>query len=94
MTVTQHGGDFVATTSYKAGDETVSWRAEGKVSTSGHITMNLVHTHPHPPDKWLPQTRTADLNPIGKALEGYAAFKGGGHKFAWRLVEPREADQE
>ena len=93
VTVTQNGSDFVATTSYKAGDETVSWRAEGKVSTSGHLTMKLVHTHPHPPDKWLPQTRTADLNQNGKALEGYAAFEGGGHNFTWKLVEPREVSR-
>ena len=94
VTVVQHGGDFVATTSYKSGDETVSWRAEGKISRSGHVTMSLVHTQPHPPDKWLPQTRTAVLDPHGKSLEGYAAFEGGGHKFTWRLVEPREAEKK
>jgi hypothetical protein len=54
--------------------------------------MSLVHTHPHPPDQWLPQTRTAVLNLHGKVLEGYAAFEGGGHKFTWRLTEPREAE--
>jgi serine/threonine protein kinase len=94
VTVTQHGGDFVATTSYKSDNETVSWRAEGKISTSGHLTMNLVHTQPHPPDKWLPQTRTADLDPNGKALEGYAAFEGGGHKFTWKLVEARKTTKK
>ena len=92
VTVVQHGGDFVATASYKSGDLTVSWCAEGKISRSGHITMSLVHTHPHPPDQWLPQTRTAVLNLHGKVLEGYAAFEGGGHKFTWRLTEPREAE--
>ena len=40
--------------------------------------MSLVHTQPHPPDKWLPQTRTAVLGLHGKSLEGYAAFEGGG----------------
>ena len=89
VTIVQNGGDFVATASYKSGEETVSWRAEGKISRSGHITMSLVHTHPHPPDKWLPQTRTAVLNPNGRALEGYAVFEGGGHKFTWKLVKPR-----
>ena len=92
VTILQHGGDFVATASYKSGDETISWRAEGKISRSGHITMSLVHTHPHPPDKWLPQTRTAVLGLHGKSLEGYAAFKGGGHKFTWNLVKPRKAE--
>jgi hypothetical protein len=86
------GGDFVATASYKSGNETVSWRAEGKISRSGHITMSLVHTHPHPPDKWLPQTRTAVLGLHGKSLEGYAVFEGGGQKFTWKLAEPRDAD--
>jgi serine/threonine protein kinase len=94
VTVVQHGNDFVATTSYKAGDETVSWRAKGKVDKSGHLSMNLVHTQPHPPDKWLPQTRTADLGLHGKSLEGYVAYEGGGHDFAWRLVEPRSAEEK
>jgi serine/threonine protein kinase len=94
VTITQHGGDFVATASYKSVAETVSWRAEGRISRSGHITMSLVHTHPHPPDKWLPQTRTAVLGLHGKSLEGYAAFEGGGHKFTWKLVEPRSADEK
>ena len=94
VTVVQHGSDFVAVTSYKSEDETVSWRAEGKIGKSGRITMNLVHTHPHPPDQWLSQTRTADLELHGKSLEGYAAFEGGGHDFAWRLVEPREAEEK
>ena len=66
VTVVQHGGDFVATASYKSGEETVTWRAEGKISRSGHVTMSLVHTQPHPPDKWLPQTRTAVLGLHGK----------------------------
>ena len=56
--------------------------------------MSLVHTQPHPPDKWLPQTRTAVLGLHGKSLEGYAAFEGGGHKFTWRLVEPRSAEEK
>ena len=94
VTIVQHGGDFVATASYKSGEETVSWRAEGRISRSGHLTMSFVHTHPHPPDKWLPQTRTAVLNPHGKALEGYAVFEGGGHNFTWKLVEPREAEEK
>ena len=85
VTIVQHGGEFVATASYKSGEETVSWRAEGRISRSGHITMSLVHTQPHPPDKWLPQTRTAVLGLHGKSLEGYAAFEGGGHKFTWKL---------
>ena len=92
VTIVQHGGDFVATASYKSGEEAVSWRAEGRISHSGHITMSFVHTQPHPPDKWLPQTRTAVLSLNGKALEGYAAYEGGGHKFTWRLVEAREAE--
>ena len=79
VTIVQHGGDFIATAFYQSGMETVSWRAKGKISRSGHITMSLVHTQPHPPDKWLPQTRTAVLGLHGKSLEGYAAFKGGGH---------------
>ena len=89
VTIVQHGGDFIATAFYQSGMETVSWRAKGKISRSGHITMSLVHTQPHPPDKWLPQTRTAVLGLHGKSLEGYAAFKGGGHKFTWKLVEAR-----
>jgi serine/threonine protein kinase len=93
VTIIQHGGDFVATASYKSGDETVTWRAEGRISRSGHITMSFVHTQPHPPDKWLPQTRTAVLGLHGKALEGYAYYEGGGHKFTWRLVEPRPAEE-
>jgi hypothetical protein len=94
VTIVQHGGDFVATASYKSEDETVSWRAEGTISRKGHITMSLVHTHPHPPDKWLPQTRTAVLGLHGKSLEGYVAYDGGGHRFTWRLVEPREAEEK
>jgi hypothetical protein len=93
-TIVQHGGDFVATASYKSGKETVSWRAEGKISRSGHITMSLVPTHPHPPGKWLPQTRTAVLGLHGKSLEGYAAFEGGGYKFTWKLVELRAAEEK
>ena len=58
------------------------------------ITMRFVHTQPHPPDKWLPQTRTADLDANGKSLKGYASFDGGGHEFAWRLVEPRIAEEK
>ena len=94
VTIVQHGGDFVATGSSEAGGRTVSWRAEGKISKSGHITMSLVHTQPHPPEQWKPQTRTAVLSLNGKAIEGYAAFEGGGHKFTWKLVEPREAAEE
>jgi serine/threonine protein kinase len=94
VTIVQHSGDFVATASYKSGDETVSWRAEGRISKSGHITMSFIHTQPHPPDKWLPQTRTAVLGLHGKSLEGYAAYEGGGHKFTWRLVEPRSAEEK
>jgi serine/threonine protein kinase len=94
VTIVQHGGDFVATASYKSGEETVSWRAEGRISKSGHITMSFVHTQPHPPDKWLSQTRTAVLNLNGNVLEGYAAFEGGGHKFNWKLVEPGNAEEK
>ena len=93
VTIVQHGGDFVATASYKPGEEMVSWRAEGRISRSGHITMSFVHTQPHPPDKWLPQTRTAVLGLHGQSLEGYAAYDGGGHKFTWKLVEPRKAEE-
>jgi hypothetical protein len=93
VTIVQHGGNFVATASYKSGEEMVSWRAEGKISHSGHLTMGLVHTHSHPPDKWLPQTRTAVLGLHGRSLEGYAAFDGGGYKFTWKLVEPRAATE-
>jgi serine/threonine protein kinase len=94
VTIVQHGNDFVATASYPSGDQAVSWRAEGRISHSGHITMSLVHTHPHPPDQWLPQSRTAVLGLHGKAMEGYAVFAGGGHKFTWRLVEPRAAEEK
>jgi hypothetical protein len=94
VSIVQHGGDFVATASYRSGDESVSWRAEGTISRKGHITMGLVHTHPHPPGQWLPQTRTAVLGLHGRSLEGYAAFDGGGHKFAWKLVEPRPAEEK
>ena len=93
-TIVQHDGEFVATASYQTADGTVSWRAEGKISKSGHITMSLTHTQPHPPDKWLPQSRTAVLSLDGTSLEGYAAFEGGGHKFTWKLVEPRPADEK
>jgi hypothetical protein len=94
VTVVQHGDAFVATTSYKASDEMVSWRAEGKVDRRGHVTMSLVHTQPHPPDQWLPQVRTADLDADGKSLKGHAFFEGGGHDFAWRLMEPRSAEEK
>ena len=94
VTIVQHASDFVATASYISGEETVSWRAEGKISRSGHLTMSLLHTQPHPPDKWLPQTRTAVLSPNGKALEGYAISEGGDHKFTWTLAEPREAEEK
>jgi serine/threonine protein kinase len=94
VTIVQHGGDFVATASYQSGEETVSWRAEGRISRSGHLTMSFVHTQPHPPDRWLPQTRTAVLNLNGNFLEGYAAFEGGGHKFNWKLVELRPAEEK
>ena len=94
VTIVQRGGDFVATASYISGEETVSWRAEGKISRSGHLTMSLIHTQPHSPDKWLPQTRTAVLSPDGKALEGFAISEGGGHKFTWTLAEPRKAEEK
>ena len=74
--------------------QTVSWRAEGKISKSGHITAKLVHTQPHPPDQWLPQTRTAVLEPDGKSIHGYAAWEGGGSQFNWELREPREAEEK
>jgi hypothetical protein len=94
VTIAQHGGDFVATASYKLGDQTVSWRAVGRISRGGHLTMSLVHTQPHPADKWLPQSRTAVLSPDGKSLEGYAVHEGGGHKFTWTLAEPRAAEDK
>ena len=94
LTIVQHSGDFIATASYKSGEETVSWRAEGKISRSGHLTMNFVHTSPHPPDKWLPQTRTAVLSLDGKSFEGYAVSESGGHNFTWKLVKPREAEEK
>jgi hypothetical protein len=93
VTVIQHGGDFVATASYKSGDEAVSWRAEGKISRSGHLNMSLVHTQPHPPGKWLPQTRTAVLNPNGKVLEGYAVSRDGEYPFTWQLLAPRRPEE-
>jgi hypothetical protein len=55
---------------------------------------SLVHTHPHPPDQWLPQVRTADLDADGKSLKGHASFEGGGHESTWRLVEPRSAEEK
>ena len=92
--VRQHGGEFVATATYKEGDQTVSWRIDGRISKSGHITGKLVHTQPHPPDQWLPQTRTAVLEPDGKSIHGYAAWEGGGSQFTWDLREPREAEEK
>ena len=82
------------TLTYKDGDVQVSWRAEGKISKSGHITAKLVHTHEHQPDQWLPQTRTAVLEPDGKSVHGYAAWEGGGSQFNWELREPREAEEK
>ena len=67
---------------------------EGRINRSGHITARLVHTQPHPPDKWLPQTRTAILEPDGKSIHGYADWGSGGSQFNWDLREPREADEE
>jgi hypothetical protein len=55
--------------------------------------MSLVYTQPHPPDKWLPQSRTAVLGLHGKSLEGYAVDEGGGQKFTWKLLEPKEAEE-
>jgi serine/threonine protein kinase len=94
VTIVQHGSDFVATASYQRGDLAVNWRAEGRVSHNGYVKMSLVHTHPHPPDEWKPQSRTAVLNPDGKSLEGYAVYDGGGHKFAWTLMEPHAAEEQ
>ena len=90
-TVIQHGGEFVATASYQSGGETVSWRAEGRISHSGHITMHLVHTHAHRPGPWPPQSCTAVLDPNGKSLEGYATQEGSEQKLAWTLREPQPA---
>ncbi len=92
--VRQYGGEFVATATYKDGDVQASWRAEGKISKHGHVTAKLVHTHQHAPDEWLPQTRTAVLEPDGKSVHGYAAWEGGGHEFTWDLREPREAEEK
>jgi hypothetical protein len=61
---------------------------------SGEVETRFVHTQPHAPDEWAPQTCTAVLNLNGRVLEGYAAFDGGGHKFTWRLREPREAEEK
>ena len=91
--VRQHGDEFVATTTYRHDGETVSWRMEGKVDRNGHLTANLVHVQPHPPDKWLPQTRTAILEPDGKSVHGYGAWEGGGCRFDWQLREPRGAEE-
>ena len=92
--VRQHGSEFVATMTYKEGDQTVTWRMEGKISKSGHITASLVHTNPHPPDKFLPQTRTAVLEPDGKSVHGYAVWEDGGSQFNWDLRKPEEADEK
>ena len=46
VTIVQHGGDFVATASYKSGDETVSWRAEG--------TDQQERSHHHEPRPYPP----------------------------------------
>lgn len=92
VVIQQHEGDLVATASYPSGAETVSWRAEGRISKSGHVTMRLVYTQPHPSDRWKPQTRTALLSLDGTWLEGHAAFEGGGHPFTWKLAEPNEAE--
>lgn len=92
-TVVQSGGDFVASAASKSGAEAVTWRAEGRIGHSGHITMRLVYTQPHPPDRWQPQACTAVLNPDGKFLEGFATNAEGEHKFTWTLVEPRAAEK-
>ena len=94
LTIRQYGSHVVADCEYQQPEVVVRWHADGKITRDGQVSMNLVHTHPHSPDKWLPQTRTAVLNPDGKALEGYAVFEGGGHKFTWKLVEPREVEQK
>ena len=91
-------GSMVASLSLRRRTRTATCRragdAEGKISKSGHITAKLVHTHEHAPDQWLPQTRTAVLEPDGKSVHGYAAWDGGGHEFTWRLREPREAEEK
>jgi len=92
--VRQHGSEFVATMTYKEGYQTVTWRMEGKISKSGHITASLVHTQPHPRNKYLPQTRTAVLEPDGKSVHGYAAWQGGGAQFNWDLRKSGEADEQ
>jgi serine/threonine protein kinase len=94
VTIVQHGGDFVATSSYPWGDLTVSWRAEGRIGRSGHLRMSLVYTHPHPPDLWKAQSLSAVLSPSGKSLEGYAVYDGGGHRFTWKLIEPGPAEEK
>ena len=92
--VRQHGDEFAATATYRHEGETVSWRMEGKIDRNGHLTAKLVHVQPHPPDKWLPQTRTAILEPDGKSVHGYGAWEGGGCQFDWQLREPRGADEK
>ncbi len=92
--VRQYGDEFVATTTYQHEGEAVSWRMEGRIDRDGHITAKLVHVQPHPPDKWLPQTRTAILEPDGKAVHGYCNWGSGGCQFDWQLREPREAEEK
>ena len=78
--VRQYGDEFVATTTYKEGDEEGELAMDGRISKSGHLTAKLVHVQPHPPDKWLPQTRTAILEPDGKSVHGYADWGSGGSR--------------
>lgn len=93
INIVQHGNEFIATASYNSKDEAVSWRAQGRISRSGHLTMTFAYTHPNPSEKRQPQTRTAVLNLDGKSVEGYAASKDDGRVFTWKLVEPRAATE-
>ena len=94
LTIRQHGDRVVADCEHEKPKVKVQWRAEGTISRDGQLTMSLVHTHAHPLDKWKPQTRRAELSPDGKTINGYASWDGGGHKFTWTLVEPKEAEDK
>ena len=94
VTIVQHGGDFVATASYKAGEETVSWRAEGKISKSGHITTEP-RPHPAPPARQVaaadPHCRPGAARQVGRGL---CRLRGRRLAVHWKLGEPREAEEK
>ena len=92
VTVTQHGNEFIATTTYQEGDQSGELACtEGKITKNGHITARLVHTQPHSPDQWKPQKRRAVLEPT-EEIVGYAAWDDGGSEIEWTLIKPRAAD--